>query len=75
MDDDGSGNSCMFSEHCIFASVIHKGEMALPFFPLALPVLFAFIIVPISKLSGRPLALVTNSFSLRRSLKGVIQRE
>lgn len=75
MNDDGSGTSCMFSEHCIFASVLHKGETALPLLPLFLPIHFALVAVLISKLYTRPLALVTNSFSLRRTLKGIIQRE
>jgi len=69
-------NTCAFSEHCILASVINESEAVLPtLLTLAVPVFFVFLSYSENKSSLSFVPLRPDRNLLRRTLKGVIQRE
>lgn len=76
MSNQGHENTCPFIEPCILAAAVNQSKAALPLlFTLAVPVFFVSLIhseknPPLNVVPLRP----EGNF-LRRTLKGVMQRE
>jgi Mn2+/Fe2+ NRAMP family transporter len=76
MSSQGHENTCAFSEHCILESAVNQSEAVLPLLlTLVVPVFFVFLSYSENKSSLSPVPLRPDRNLLRRTLKGVIQRE
>lgn len=76
MSTQGHEDTCAFSEHCILELVANQSEAVLPFsLVLAVPVFFGFLSYSEKGFSLSFAPTCPNTNPLRRSLKGVIQRE
>lgn len=73
MHEESQQNFCSFNEQCIFKSVVNITEAVPPLLLVILPVVFVFALR--FKFDERQIFFVPVSFLLRRTLKGVVQRE